>query len=163
MKLNIKAQGLINHVFSTTFINNSSSNIYPGGPYKNYHQIYLPRKAIIKTVFLDSDQINDYEVNNINQFKIVSLLAEIPPQKTRTVRIEYDLKLPDYDGKILHQLVVQKQIGALNNDFVLEYNFDEGIQLVRRNFTALAKGNSLIYNTTLSNDRIFLVEFTIKH
>src|SRR3989338_8247487 len=162
MKIKIKEEGQIEHLFSTTFINNSSSDIYPGGSYKNYHQIYLPRKANVKNVYLDTQRVNDYEIKNVDQFKIISLLIEIAPQQTKTVKIEYDLKIPDYDGKMLYQLVVQKQIGALNNDLVIEYNFDRGIRILRRNFTALAKGNSLIYNTTLSNDRIFLVEFTKK-
>ena len=62
------------------------------------------------------------------------------------------------EGKNIYQLIVQKQIGATNSDFVLEFETDNKTTFSNQNFSPIVKDNKIIYNTSLSTDKIFLIE-----
>lgn len=158
LKVNIGPSGEINNIFTINFINNSQSDTFPGGYYKNYFQLYLPKDVTIEKVFYNSKEISTAQINQQDQFTTVSYYLEIPPKNSAVLQVNYTLLKKLDLGKNLYQLILQKQIGSDNNDFVMELNVAKNISVTDNNFAALAKEGGMIYNTSLSNDRIFFIE-----
>lgn len=159
-KVKIKESGEIEDLLSLTFKNDSPTEIFPGGTYKNYFQVFLPKNSLVKQVTKNGVLVENYEERDENQFKIVAFYFEVPPQKTAEIKINYLLREKITKGRNIYQLVIQKQIGSANNDLILEFYFPKNIFVINQNFSTLAKENSLIYNTSLSTDRIFFIELT---
>jgi len=159
-KVKIKEDGEIEDLLSLTFKNDSPSEIFPGGTYKNYFQTFLPKDSLVKQVTKNGVLIEDYEERDENQFKIVAFYFEVPPKQTTEIKINYLLKEKIVKGRGVYQLVAQKQIGSTNNDLVLEFYFPKNVYVINKNFSSLAKEDNLIYNTNLSTDRIFFIELT---
>jgi len=159
-KVKIKEDGEINNLLSLTFKNDSVGEIFPGGTYKNYFQVFLPKDVWVKQVIKDGVLVDDYEEREEDQFKVVAFFFQLPPQKTSEIKINYRLSAKINKGRNLYQLVVQKQIGSANNDLILEFYLPKNIYVINKNFSSLAKRESLIYNTSLSTDRIFFIELT---
>lgn len=158
IKVKIAKDGIINHVVSISYKNDSPGDVFPGGAYKNYFQIYLPKNSIIKEVTKNGTLVATYETRVTNHFTILAFYFEIPPQKTSDIQIAYRIKSIMQKGNNTYQLVIQKQIGSINNDVNLEIQIPRTISIVSKNFPALAKERGLVYNTTLSTDKIFVIE-----
>lgn len=157
LKVNIASDGQIANFLTVEFNNNSSFGSFLGGVYKNYFQIYLPRSASVQEMKIDNLIVKDYTVKPDRNFTIVSAYLEIPPQSKKILNLNYVLNKKIESGQNTYQLVVQKQIGAFNNDINIEFILPTNINLTYRNFASVAKENSLIYNTTLSTDKIFVM------
>ncbi|MFQ5452215.1 MAG: DUF4012 domain-containing protein, partial [Candidatus Paceibacterota bacterium] len=155
---NIDKSGLITNRLTTTFTNSSQSNAFPGGPYKNYFQVYLPSASKVSSITVHGQKISSFDEYNTGAFKIVGFLVTVPPGETITTEISYTLDDKISDGQSAYQIIVQKQIGLQNTDFALEINLPENIIVIDQNFSDLAKGQNIIYNTSLSQDQIFLLE-----
>lgn len=160
LKVKINQDGKIENLLSFIFKNDSPSEIFPGGTYKNYFQVRLPATSQIKKIIKNGVLVENGQFEEIleDRFKIVGLYFELPPQKSTEIKINYSPGEKIKKGRGIYQLIVQKQIGSNNNDFVLEFYFPKKIFIVNHNFSALAKNDHLIYNTTLSTDRIFFIE-----
>lgn len=161
MKLSshIGADGTITNEFSVAFTNNSSVGIAPGGTYTNYFQVYIPVDAHIKSVDLDATPLYDYTVSKSGIFKIAAYLLSIPPGSTHIFTISYELNEKFNQGENIYQVVLQKQIGAFNSDFTLDITYDPRILLVDQNFKSVAKNHSVLYNSSLSTNKVFVTEF----
>ena len=156
LKVAIDKQGRVQNSFSIQF-NNDSSEVYPGGSYRNYFQLLLPRNALLKSISKDGVSLEDYS-EEVDQYKKIGFLLEIKPKTLAEIKINYELAENLPKGKSVYQLIVQKQIGAPNSDFVLQLSLASNLHLLNQNFPALVKDKQIIYNTTLSNDKIFLIE-----
>lgn len=159
LKTKIDDQGEIQHVFSIQFQNESPAEVFPGGTYKNYFQTMLPVYSSVKRITKDGVLVEEYEEKN-GRFKNVGFYFEVPPKKTTEIKIEYVLNNQLKTGRGIYQLVVQKQIGSSNNDYVFELDLPKSLSIVNQNFTPLVKDKSLVYNTSLSADKIFFIELT---
>ncbi len=158
-KVKIEKDGRINHTTSIQFKNDSPGEVFPGGTYKNYFQIYIPNESIIKGITKNGTRIAEYDTKKTDHFTILGFYFEIPPGKTANIQISYQLGLLLQKGNNTYQFVIQKQIGSLNNDVVFEVSMPSTISVISKNFPALAKERRLVYNTTLSTDKIFVIEF----
>ncbi|PIZ62200.1 hypothetical protein COY16_04940, partial [Candidatus Roizmanbacteria bacterium CG_4_10_14_0_2_um_filter_39_13] len=81
------------------------------------------------------------------------------PQQSKTVQITYRLPTTIVAGNGTYQLILQKQIGSQNSDFKFTFSYPKNMTIERHNLSPLAKDNEIIYNTSISSDRIFLIEF----
>jgi len=161
LKTNFNAQGQISHFLTVVFRNESAENVFPGGVYKNYFQIYLPINTVIENVtsngvLIDSEFITDRVENNM--FRVVGFLIKVPPKSSTEIKINYQLKNHFKKGKGIYQLIIQKQIGSANNDLVMETTLSKNYHLLNQNFIPLVKDNQILYNTYLSTDKIFITE-----
>ena len=161
MKLSshIDKNGTISNEFSVAFTNNSSEGVKPGGTYTNYFQVYIPVDAQIKGVDIDSIPIFDHTITKSGVFKIASYLLSIRPGETKIFTITYNLAQKLLPGQNIYQVVIQKQIGAFNSDFSFNISYDPNILLVDQNFKSVAKNHSVIYNSSLSTNKVFVTEF----
>ncbi len=147
----------INHLLSIQYQNNSPAEVFPTGYYRNYFQVMLPVDSAIKSITKDGALIEDYDQTDY-QFKKIGFYFEVPPKKIVEIKINYYLNTPFLKGRQIYQLITQKQIGALNSDFILDFNFNKNISVLNKNFSPLVKDDSLVYNTNLSADKLFLME-----
>ncbi len=158
LKTMVSTDGSINHVLSLQYRNDSPSVAFPGGNYRNYFQVLLPANCQLKQVTKDGTLVDKVDEENNNQFKKIGFFFELPPQKQTEIKIEYKLNDRLHQGNETYQLIVQKQIGSNNNDFAFEINLPSTIHILGQNYSPLVKDNQIIYNTTLSADKIFFTE-----
>lgn len=157
VKINIDTDGIIHSQLTIKFKNESLQDIFPGGVYRNYFQVLLPRDSIVKKVMLGDAYIQDYH-QDVGQFKKVGFFFDTPIQSTQVVTIEYQSLKGFQQGKSIYQLLFQKQIGSINNDLSVDITLPANMFLVNQNFSPLVKNNQILYNTELSADKIFFVE-----
>ncbi|OGK10731.1 hypothetical protein A2767_06985 [Candidatus Roizmanbacteria bacterium RIFCSPHIGHO2_01_FULL_35_10] len=156
MKVTFDEQGKIINSFSIQF-NNDSADVFPGGNYRNFFQVYLPKNSAIKKISKDGVLIENFS-EETGVYKKIGFILDIPTKTSTEIIIDYDPGEKLKKGRNIYQLIVQKQIGASNSDLGLELIIDKKIHLLNQNFPALVKDNRIIYNTSLSTDKIFLVE-----
>ncbi|MGB9882983.1 MAG: DUF4012 domain-containing protein, partial [Microgenomates group bacterium] len=157
LKTYLDSNQRINHLLSIQYQNNSSAEVFPTGYYRNYFQVLLPVDSKIKTITKDGVMIEDFDQKD-GQFKTIGFYFEVPPKKVVEIKINYQLNTPLLKGRQLYQLIIQKQIGALNSDFILDFSFNNNVAVLNKNFSPLVKDDSLVYNTNLSADRLFFIE-----
>ncbi len=159
LKTNIDTQGKISHLLSIQYQNNSPSEIFPTGAYRNYFQILLPKDSTIKQITKEGTLVEDFDQKD-DKFKLIGFYFEVPPKKNVEIKINYQLKDPIKTGRQIYQLVVQKQIGASNSDLIIDFRLNKNISLVNQNFSPLVKDDKILYNTNLSTDKIFFMELS---
>jgi len=157
VKVNIDSNGIVYTSLNMKFRNESLQDIFPGGVYRNYLQILIPRDAIVKKITFGDQTVENYD-QEIGQFKKVGFFFETPLQATTDVTLQYQSLKGFQKGKSIYQLLFQKQIGSINNDLSLEIAFPSNMFLVNQNFSPLVKNNQILYNTDLSADKIFFIE-----
>lgn len=157
VKTSIDDSGLINTNLSITYTNNSLSDVFPGGNYKNYFQILLPADSLVTGVQVDGTQLTAYD-SETGKHKMIGFLIEIPPQAKKTLSITYTSSIKFKKGKATYQLVLQKQIGAQSHDVHFSLSLPKNVNLLNTNFSPLVKNSLILYNTDLSTDRVFFIE-----
>lgn len=153
----IDDSGLINTTVTIDYVNNSLSEVFPGGTYKNYFQILLPADSQLTTLLVDGNRLPSYD-SQTGKNKVIGFLMEIQPQGKKTVSLSYTSSLRFKKGKAIYQLVIQKQIGAQSHDVNFELQLPDSIHLLNTNFSPLVKNSQILYNTDLSTDRVFFIE-----
>lgn len=159
LKTKINSDGQIQNMYSIQFHNESPAEVFPGGTYKNYFQIMLPLNSSVKRITKDGVLVEGYEETN-NRFKNIGFYFEVPPKGTSEIKIEYTLNDQLKTGQGIYQLIVQKQIGSPNSDYVFELDLPKNMYIINQNFTPLVKDNHIVYNTSLSADKIFFIELS---
>lgn len=157
----IDASGLVSHTYSIVYKNDSFEDIFPGGWYKNYFQVLLPRGIRIKKVMLDDREIRTFDLQT-GDFTRIGFLSEVAPKSLGKITIQYELNQPITKGSAIYQLIIQKQIGSANSDFQLALELPQNTYVVNKNFSPVVKDNKILYNTTLSADKIFYIEFFLE-
>ncbi|GAB4218878.1 MAG: hypothetical protein Fur009_2220 [Candidatus Microgenomates bacterium] len=157
LKTTVNSSNTISHLLTIKYENTSPSEIFPTGYFRNYFQILLPKDVLVKSITKNGVLVEDFDENN-DIFKSIGFYFEIPPKQSIEIRINYQLNQTLVDNNQIYQLVFQKQIGEKNNDLILDFSFDKNLSLINQNFSPLVKNNQIIYNTSLTTDKIFLIE-----
>jgi hypothetical protein len=162
-KLNIKISknGEITSELIIKIRNDSQNDIFPGGTYKNYFQLALSPRSLIDKTTVDDTLVETYDLKT-DIYKTIGFLVEIKPQKSREIKINYKLQQPLEKGEGIYQLIFQKQIGSKNSDLSLSIKIPENTNIETQNFSPVVKENLIIYNTTLTGDKIFILKFKNK-
>ncbi len=160
LSTNINKSGAITNNLVIDYINESVNDVFPGGVYKNYFQVYLPKLVKVEKVMISG---NDIEYDEIleNSYRKLGFLLTVPAQSTRSVRIVYSFKDQIQNKDQQYQLVVQKQIGSINTDFIYEMSFPGNITFLQTNFEPIVDKSGFVYNTYLQRDRILLVDLKV--
>ena len=159
LKISIDSTGKIINTLSVLYSNDSNQGVFPGGTYKNYFQALLPPNAHIQSVTLDRSPIEEYDETNF-KYKTVGFFMTVPPQEKRRVEIIYRLPTTIIQGTGVYQLILQKQIGSPNYDLQFTFDLPSNISVTRHNLSPLAESDKILYNTSVSSDKIFLIEFS---
>ena len=157
LKTSVDADGKISHVLSIQYKNSSPSLVFPTGLYRNYFQVLLPKDSFVESVTKNGVLVEDIDQAD-DVYKRVGFFFEVAPKETVEIKINYSLSRYVSSQKEIYQFIIQKQIGAPNSDFVLELKPASNIQVLNQNFSPIVKGREIVYNTSLSTDKIFLIE-----
>lgn len=153
----ITPQGKIQHKLTFKYKNDSYKDVFPGGTYKNYFQISLPQHAEIKQITNNNVRVEQYD-EKLTQFRDIGFLIEVQPQSSNDIVINYELAKPIEKGNATYQLILQKQIGSQNSDMELKITIPSNMYVVNKNFSPLVKDNEIIYNTSITSDKIFILD-----
>jgi len=146
------------NVLAVDYYNESVPEIFPGGDYKNYVQVYLPKNTRITEILVEGEPATDYDLETELGLRKIGLLLEIPAARRKNLVIKYEFEQP-FANTQQYQLIVQKQIGSINNDFVFQMQLPPGLNLKQANFSPIVREKSFVYNTFLQKDRILVVDF----
>ena len=154
LKTTIEESGVINNTVAVTYRNESAGS--PGGVYKNYMQLYVPAETHLQGVTLDGKEMQDVRQTLEGPYRVYGLLVVVPEGEQRIVVVNYtlDKKLTDESN---YQVIVQKQIGSINNDFVYEFSPGPNHDVVQTNFQNVVRAGHFVYNTFLEKDRLLLI------
>jgi len=161
LNIKISKEGMINNELIIKIKNSSQNDIFPGGLYKDYFQVSLPPRAIVNEVTKNSTLVEVYDVK-VDVYKTIGFLVEIKPQASSEIKIKYSLSQPLEKGEGVYQLIYQKQIGSRNSDLQVSIKIPETINILTQNFSPVVKDDSIIYNTSLTNDKIFILKLNNK-
>jgi hypothetical protein len=158
MDVKIEGDGLVKHRVKMNYRNESYEDIFPGGRYKNYLQILLPQGVRIKRLTENGRIIEDYDLQ-ADEYTRIGFLSEIAPKTSAEIVVDYELTKKLEAGSGVYQLVVQKQIGSPNSDLNLSVELPKNVYVANKNFSPIVKDGRILYNTSLSADKIFFIEF----
>jgi hypothetical protein len=161
LSVNMDDEGIITSTLKIKYRNDSYVDVFPGGNYKNYFQVMLPPNSQVTSLEVDGRDVKEYDETNF-AFKKVGFLLEVPPQSTRIVNITYKLPITVIKGDGIYQLIYQKQVGAPNYDFTMKFSFPDNVKIKNTNLSPLVKKHEINYNTSISSDKIFIIEFQKK-
>lgn len=161
LKVTIGDHGQVNHHLMITYKNDSYKGIFPGGTYKNYFQILLPTGVAVKKIQVNGKVVDTYDLQSDNYARL-GFLTTVDPKSSATVEIDYSIEKPLALGSGVYQLIIQKQIGSPNSDFQLQIQLPKHVYVTNKNFSPLVKDNVIDYNTSLSADKIFYIEFYLE-
>ncbi len=159
--ISIDPDGQVNHRLLVRFRNESATDKFPGGTYKNYFQIMLPKNSHLQEITKNGTLVEDISQSQ-SILNTVGFYLEVPPQKTVEIEIRYSLEQRLNNGNQIYQYIIQKQIGSSSNDYTMELILPKNIYILNQNFAPLVKDNRILYNTSLSSDKIFFIELLHK-
>jgi hypothetical protein len=158
LKILIDSSGKITNYFTILFKNEAKDDIFPGSNYRNFFQILLPKTVSIKEIKKNGVLVEDVSFEDKEEFKKIGIFLEIPQKKTVVLEIVYKNEKPITNNFAVLQLIIQKQIGALNSDITLKLSLPKNISIINQNFFPLVKNQEIIYNSYFSTDKIFFIQ-----
>lgn len=156
------ANGSLSRVVKVTYENTAKNSNWPGGDYKNYVRVYLPKDTnISQIVVMDGVDTtirkvyknSELRVREIDGKKEVGFLMTVPVSKKRIVEIRYSSNL-DLSGKNKFSYInyIQRQPGSGETGLVNLVSFPEGWQPTQVQPVASLVGGKLLFNQKLDKD-----------
>ena len=174
--ITIAADGKITHVLKLHYKNTSLTQTTDvGGSYKNYLRVFIPKQAQLKDF-----SVNDVPLSLTTQktasessmyvgayadLQVVENLLLVAPQEEKTVTLTYEYQSSLKNGQ-KYAYLVQKQPGTQADMLEIKVTYPSDWQLVGTlgqpqvaGATTLVNGSEITYNTNLSLDQQFEMEF----
>ena len=152
----------VSRVLKINYENTSRSTAWPGGDYKNYMRVYLPKDINIAEVAIyDSlDKTNkkvlgeeEIEISNKYDKKELAFLMTVPVTKKRTVEIRYtsqiDLNIGD---EFTYLNYIQRQSGYGDTSLVSLVSFPEDWLPVQVDPAATVVNGKLLFSQQFTKD-----------
>ncbi len=151
----------IEEELTINYQNNSPIQTWPGGDYKNYLRVYTPLGSQflgvkINGMSLDSGKI---DFSSTAGKTVFGFLVKVPVGEEKEVNLNYRLpfRLEEVD---VYSLYFQKQSGMDEDSLDVLINYPASLKLTKISPQALTGPQAILYNTNLSRDRVFYIEFT---
>ena len=154
----------IEEKLTINYQNNSPSQVWPGGVYKNYLRIYTP----LGSQLLEGP--SQVDVASASGKTVFGFLVEVPIGEEKEVSLRYKVpfKLEDLTAYFEHQretsyaysLLFQKQSGMGKDPLNVLVSYPSSLKVTKISPNALTGPQAILYNTNLLKDRVFFVEFT---
>jgi hypothetical protein len=157
-KVRVLMGGVIESEFITYFTNSSHPEVFPGGTYKNYYQLFLPPDVTIQSIQINGNLASDPDIEQ-DKYTHLGLWIEIPPQGKKKVSIKYRTSqvLPQENSQV--QVIFQKQIGMPLANIAFKFSLPEGYSVQDTNFSPLAQDKMFEYNSTIDSDKFYYLHF----
>ena len=156
-QVNVAADGEINEVLSIYYRNDSPSDSFPGGRYKNYLRVLVPAgtklgKVLINQQILEEEKI---EVEQLVGRTAFGFLVEVPIQEDKMITVFYQLaKKLSLMETSQYLLFLQKQSGIEDKAFNLWLNLPQDIVLSAAQPEATAGTEGYLFNFEFNQDLV---------
>lgn len=165
-KIFLDKDGKVTENLTINYNNTSTKESWPGGTYKDFLRILVPDTAQLINIQTDGQDVGSTSVEEASQSAKTSFgfLVNVPAKTQKTVSISYGLKNTlSFLGKNQYKLLLQKQLGSQADDYKLEINYPEFLDLVKTNLTPTKAASGLVsFSLPLESDMVFSLEFKKK-
>lgn len=121
-QINFDSEGRVKETLRIDYHNQSQSEIFPAGRYKNYLRVLTPEGTELEQVLIDGKELEKEKIDEaeISERTAFGFLVEVPIQTKKTIEISYRLaeKLTINSGN-RYLLYLQKQPGIEDKVFNL--------------------------------------------
>ncbi|MCL5090759.1 MAG: DUF4012 domain-containing protein [Patescibacteria group bacterium] len=165
----LNQNGGVEEKVTITYENTCQTESWPGGKYKNYLRLYLPKGAKVTSV-LNNSSLNPslwlpFDTGLMTSFEehgksVFDFLVEVPIKSKRKIEISYQLPFVFDPGKKLasYLLMVQKESGAYPSDYTLSFASSKTYIPVRVIPSAVVSKDGLVVSQKLDHDLIMQVD-----
>lgn len=165
LQTGIGKNGEVSHRLKINYTNNSPSDTWPGGLYKNRFRVYLPiGTKLTKALWGEADITKDATAFVDYDRAGYSMLLPLAPKEQKALILEYSLPSTlEFAGdgassKATYRLDVIKQAGTLKDPFSWKIDYPINYQ-VQSPVQSIGPQEQTI-NTDLQEDRSFEITFT---
>ncbi len=159
-QVEIKATGGVEEKLEIHYQNQSQSENFPAGRYKNYLRLLVPHEAKLKEVLIDGKELEGEKIDEgeINGKKSFGFLVEVPIKGEKKVEVAYRLgEKIDFRQTNQYLFFLQKQPGIKDKAFNLWLTAPEGVSLIEPQPTASQNLHTLLFNPEFNQDIVFEV------
>lgn len=163
LETSLGKEGLIFHHLKITFKNNSPSEVFPAGKYKNRFRIYLPLGTkLTKASFGDDDIISKLTSYSDYGRSVYSIALIVNPKETKTLTLDYQPAKPlnFADGRVSYRLDIFKEAGTLSDPFNFHFSYPINFKVTSALVSQTKNTQQLDLISDLSKDRSFLIELS---
>lgn len=161
-EIKISKEGEVEEKLTIVYQNNSPSENFPGGKYKNYLRILVPGGSEIIKVLVGEEEVpkEKIDVEEISSKTSFGFLVEIPPKEKKLVEISYRLpKKLKLEEKTSYSLFVQRQPGTKEGKFKLRVFVPEEIVVIPTAPTAVFQDGAYIFDQDFVTHLVFAMSF----
>lgn len=154
--------GKVSENLKIVYHNQSQTEVFPAGKYKNYLRILTPKGTKLNKIVIDNEEIGEDEIDEteINDKSVFGFLFEVPIQSKKTVEISYQLAeklVVDADSRYL--LYLQKQPGIEDKMFNFWLVPPPGARVVSARPEFSSTSGLVIFSPEFVEDLVFEVSF----
>lgn len=168
-QITLDAEGRVKENLEIIYENQSPSENWPAGPYKNYLRLYLPKGTRIREILVSDPNNPDlwlpYDLNLVDNSEeygksVFGLLLNVPIKAKKKVAVSYELPGAIDLSKRLNSylLMLQKQSGAYPSSYSLIFNYPSNFIPLRVIPSAVVGNQQLLVNEKLDRDLIFQID-----
>ncbi len=151
-------EGSIKRDLKINYENTAKSNNWPGGDYKNYLRVYVPRGVEVTEVGIGEGGVmrpiplSTVKMREIYGKKEIGFLVTVPIGKKITVGIKYQSNGVGQGDKFSYLQYVQRQPGFGDTALTTLVSIPEGWQPVQVTPAASMTGGKMLFNQKLDRD-----------
>ncbi len=151
----------IDRVLKINYENTAKNTEWPGGDYKNYMRIYLPKDVEVGQIsVMDGNDTsikkiyssNEITIKEVDGKKEVGFLVMVPVLKKRIVEVKYSSGINMGDKTFTYMKYIQKQPGTGETGLVSLISYPEDWQPLQVEPVATIVGGKLLFNQKLDED-----------
>jgi len=152
----------LNRTIKVNYENTAKNSNWPGGDYKNYVRIYLPKDVDLSQISVSDGydtsikkiySSNEINIKEVDGKKEVGFLVTVPVLKKRILEIKYSSVLNLGDSKeFTYMKYIQKQPGIGDVSLVSLVSFPDSWQPLQVEPTASMVSGKLLFNLKLDSD-----------
>ncbi|MCW1949000.1 MAG: DUF4012 domain-containing protein [Candidatus Shapirobacteria bacterium] len=151
----------INRILKINYENTAKNTEWPGGDYKNYMRLYLPKEVDVSQISVmdgndtsikkiyGSDEITIKEVDGKKE---VGFLVMVPVLKKRILEVKYSSQINTSGKTFTYMKYIQKQPGTGETGIVSLITYPDSWQPLQVEPAASLVGGKLLFNQKLDED-----------
>jgi len=156
-RLKINKDGSVDASVRIFYQNQSESEVFPAGNYKNYLRFLTPKGSRLKAVLINGRKLDRKKIDQtiIANRKTFGFLVNVPIRSSKKIEIQYQLaKKINFQQPTQYLLLVQKQPGVKNEAFNFEIKAPSGVFLFDSNQKASRGLETLFFSPKFDQDLV---------
>ncbi len=169
-EVTILKEGQVVGELTLVYINESPSEAWPGGTYKNYLRLYLPfdvEKITVKEQAQDQTTFEPLSENNLEREQsfgksVFGFLVEVPAQERKKIKINFQRKekLNLTANRLDYLCFWQKQSGTGPDPLSLKINYPAFLKPLKIMPQGMWEKQKVSFKEVFDQDKLFAVEFS---